>query len=392
VTSVERPLFRRLPALARRVPHVALAELPTPITRLSGLEASLRAAHGDAVAGTSLWLKHDEATGAAYGGNKVRKLEWLLAQAQARGCRGVLTFGAVGSNHAVATATYAARLGLAVEVMLIPQPPTHGVRRNLQRLLAAGATIRDVPGGPRAVVPRALAALARGWLRDGVAPLLIPPGGSSPVGCLGFVDAGLELAAQIRGGEAPQPAKIVVPAGTMGTAVGLAIGLQLAGLAVPVEAVAVTPASYASPAKLERLHAAVAKLLRKRCPSAPVLTFADARLSLRTDQLGPGYATLTPASVAAVQALHASDGVGLEGTYTGKATAALLADAAAGRLRGQAVLLWQTYAGRRSDDPPDEGFGGDADAPYRGLPRGLWRYFEAEVQPLDRRGPQAAAG
>ena len=209
ITTANRALFDRLPRLADLVPFVALADgLPTPVQQVED----------------RLWVFRDDYTSSLYGGNKVRKLEFLLPIAQRRGGP-VVTAGGIGSHHVVAVATFAARLGLRTEAILYPQPLTEDVRRvqaHLRRLgvHATAATHRYYMP---AVLARRMAALAA------QRPYLVLPGASTPLGALGYVSAGLELVrAFAENGDAP-PDAVVVPLGSGGTTVGLAIGLALGG-------------------------------------------------------------------------------------------------------------------------------------------------------------------
>ena len=200
--TATRPLHERFARLARRLPHVALLAGPTPV----------RVADGPA---GRVACKLDGATSPVYGGNKVRKLEVLLGQALAHDCRRVATFGAAGSNHATATAVHAAQRGLRCVNFLSRQRRTPWIADNLRRQVAAGATLVWVDGD-RASRERQ----ARDYLAATDEPTwLIPMGGSSPAGTVGYVNAGLELAAQIDEAEAPAPDRLYVPLGTMGTAV-----------------------------------------------------------------------------------------------------------------------------------------------------------------------------
>ncbi|MEO1575704.1 MAG: pyridoxal-phosphate dependent enzyme, partial [Pseudomonadota bacterium] len=176
MTTHARPLHDRFETLARRVPHVPLALLPTPlVTRDGPLGACL--------------CKLDGQTHDLYGGNKVRKLEYVLAQAQRHGAARVATFGAAGSNHATATAVHARALGIGCVSFLSRQRPTRFVAANLKRQLSAGADIVFVSGDRAQREAQARAYVNR---LDG-RTWRIPMGGSSPAGTLGYVNAGLEL-------------------------------------------------------------------------------------------------------------------------------------------------------------------------------------------------------
>lgn len=358
-----RPLMERFlsPEL---VPVLELATLPTPVEALLGL--------GEFIGCPALYVKRDDQTGTAYGGNKVRKLEFLLGQAKAHGAQTVLTFGAAGSNHCLATATYARQVGLKCIAMLVPQHNAHSVRRNLLAGFAVGSEL-DLRASRAAVAAGTAAHFAREYLHTGHLPSVFPAGGSSPVGCLGYVNAALELEAQVEAGLLPEPDWIYVASGTMGTCVGLLFGLGLTRLKTKVMAVAVTSPPYTSLGKANKLFQAVAEQL-PGCSGTP---FPEERFVLRHDFLGEEYALYTEAGCAAVDLVKQRAGLHLEGTYTGKAFAALLQDAEKGELREKTVLFWNTYSGVDLS-PRVEGI------EYHQLPAPLHRFFEEPVQRLDR--------
>lgn len=331
-------LERRFPALLGRLPRLALATLPTPVQRMAALgrEAGL----------AELWVKRDDLTGVPYGGNKVRKLEWLLADARARGFRTVLTTGALGSNHALATTIYATASGFRVLLVLIPQPVTAHVRRTLLLDHAYGAEIHAVPsiGAARR---RVVGLLARGLVaRD--RPYLVPTGGSSPIGTLGYVNAGLEIGEQVAAGEMPEPAAVVVPLGSGGTVAGLIAGLRLAGLTTTVVAVRVTDLLPPSPRFLARLANRALALLADFGAPLPRLVLAPTDVVVRSDWLGPGYGVVTPEGAAAARAIAVAEGLTLETTYGAKALAGALALGREQAWRDRPLLFWHTYS---SADP-----------------------------------------
>ncbi len=360
-------LLAAYPALRGAMPCVDIAELPTPVESLPSFCAEAGA--------ESVHVKRDDQTSPLYGGNKVRKLALLLGAAQVRGARSVITFGGAGSNHALATALFAARMGLRCRSILGPQHNAHSVRHNLLAALHAGAILcpcawRDTARETR---QRFLEAAAEG----GVFPYVIPPGGSSPLGAAGFVDAAFELREQIRAGMLPEPNCIYVASGTMGTCIGLALGLAAAGMSTQVEAVRVTTDPYTGMAHARALFHACNQLLREADPNFPEFPFPEDRFRIREEFFGEEYALYTEASVEAVRRAREQGGIRLEGTYTGKTFAALLHDAAAGTLRGKRVLFWNTHNG---SDTAALGAGTD----WHDLPPALHRYFEESVQPLDR--------
>ncbi len=363
-------LFEFFPSYRTKLPYVELADLPTPVQRMERLEREL----GGAV--EALYVKRDDLSGEAYGGNKARKLEFILGEALRNEAKAVMTFGAAGSNHALATAMYARQLGLDCISMLVPQPNAHYVRTNLLMGLRAGAELHHHANMP-AVALGSLWQLARRRMRDGKLPLIVPPGGSSTLGMIGFVNAGLELKRQIEQHLLPRPDVVYVASGTMGTAIGLLSGLQLAGIRAQLMAVRVTDPPFTSMRKAHRFFRHINQLLRATDNTYPELPFPEDYLVLRHDHYGSRYALYTEEGVEAVRLVEATEGVRIEGTYTGKTFAALLADARAGLLKGKKVLFWNTYD---SHDFSSE----IAKVDYHALPKSLHRYFETDVQPLDR--------
>ncbi len=362
-----RPLLARFPRLAAHLRHVDLGDFPTPIFHAEKL--------GAAIGLDRLYIKRDDVSAADYGGNKVRKLEFLLGQAVHDGCREVLTFGFAGSNHALATALYANKLGMHGVSILLPQPNSHAVQRNLLMGRHCNAELHHYPSKAAATVGT-LYQLARHRVTRGAWPRIVPAGGSSPMGIMGIVNAVLELDDQIRAGLLPAPQRIYTAVGSMGTAAGLLIGLSLAALDCRVVPVRVIDSNMANPAAFAKLFAETVAFMRKADPSIPNLAAPPDRFGLRDEFFGERYAQYTEQGVEAVRLLDETEGIRLDGTYTGKALAALLCDARSGALAGQTVLFWNTYNSRPfwESMPPID---------YHSLPRTLHRYFEGPVQPLD---------
>ncbi len=347
------PLADRYPAFAARLPTLTLADLPTPVTAIT-LDAGERSA--------TVLVKRDDVSAQPYGGNKVRKLEYVLARARERGATRIATFGAVGSNHAVATAIYAREAGFACTCFLSHQSLKPGLGRALRIHQAVGTEIVAY-GGERA---ERIATLRR--YLHGRRAWVVPLGGSSWLGTVGFVNAGLELAAQIGAGECPEPARLYVALGTMGSAAGLALGLALAGLDTEVHAVRVTDESYANAAATHRLTRKTADMMRHYGASLPAGIEDRVRLSCRDEFFGEGYGRSTPAADRAVRLAARQADLGLETTYTGKALAALIADIEAGS--PGLPMFWNTY----NSQPLDV----DEDAPpdFDIVPPAFERYFD----------------
>ena len=319
-------MFRYAPELCGRLPWLPLGHFPTPVDEVQVPHAG------------PVLVKRDDRSADGYAGNKVRKLEFLLAAARAAGAGRLITAGAAGSHHALATAYHGRRLGFDVSLVLFPQPLTDHVREILLLDRALGAELRWARR--MEAVPYALwrARLAHARQR----PFMIAPGGSNEIGTLGYVSGALELAAQISAGEVALPSRIHVAAGTLGTTAGIAIGLAWAGLEVPVVATRITSRIVTNLRVLESLIRRTTTLLRRVGAKPPDVTESARLVELRHDQVGRGYGHATRQGEAALERL-AQVGVRLDVTYTAKAAAGLLAALTADS--GAAPpLLWQTLS------------------------------------------------
>lgn len=348
-------------ALVReRISSESLGEWPTPVRLAQPLSRELR---------TDLWIKDDGLSSPHYGGNKVRKLEFALAAAKESGAHGVLTFGGIGSNHAIATTVHARRVGLESDILVVDQPLTEGVRRNLLLNAHLKARLHYRPDYARAVL--ALPLLRREIeKRDGVAPAVIPPGASSPTGSVGYALAAMELKAQIENGELPPPDAIFVAAGSCGTVAGLLAGAALLGWNLPLHAVRVVDRYVVNGAVIGALARAT---LGRIVDAVPELVAGGIpRYRLEHGYFGAGYGAPTPAAREAVEAA-AQAGLKLETTYTGKTLAAAM-DTARAR-PGSRVLFWNTF---NAADFSDEILTTD----YKMLPKQLWKFFDGRVRPV----------
>jgi 1-aminocyclopropane-1-carboxylate deaminase/D-cysteine desulfhydrase-like pyridoxal-dependent ACC family enzyme len=361
-----RELFARYPG-TMSLPWVELASAPTPVESMPTLLAAARAG--------GLWVKRDDLSGAAYGGNKVRKLEFLLGDALAAGATDIITFGAAGSNHALATAVYGAQLGLKVHSLLLPQPNARYVRRNLLAGVASGADLHHY--ADRAHLLRGAASLKRALRqRTGREAYVIPFGGTTATSTAGSVSAGLELAAQIGRGDLPEPDVVYAVLGSMGTAAGVALGMRAAGLRSKLVGVPVVAYEFNTLEALLTLIRETQQVLHEADPAFPLFPWGEGDVEMAAGFLGEEYARFTPEGMEAV-GIAADAGLHLEGTYTGKALAAMLAHGRSGRLEGKTVLFWNTYS---SVDISALVAGADVSR----VPARLRGYFTAELQPLDR--------
>lgn len=375
-TAAVIPLFEHYPLLREKLPHVSLGEFPTPVEKLRRLGGELGI--------QQLYVKRDDLSGSLYGGNKPRKLEFILGDVLQSGAREVMTFGGVGSNHALATAIYARYVGVKSISMLIPQPNARYVRDNLLMGHCCGAELHACGAESESVMNKPLVYLAtiyhlmRRRLKTGRFPYLVPPGGSSLLGVTGYVNAAFELRQLIASGEIPEPQYIYVACGTMGTAAGLHLGLRAAKVGSHVVSVRVTSNRFVNRQAMVTLAGKANAFIHSLDPSFPVFGFSPDDLDIRNGYFGKQYALFTEEAMHAACLMRDREGIELDGTYTGKTMAALIDDARNRSLRGKSVLFWNTLNSRSL-------YESISNIDYRELPRCFHRYFEDDVQPLDRR-------
>jgi len=325
-------LVERWPNLSS-IPHIPLGTFPTATSSMPRLSA---------VAGAEVWCKRDDLSASLYGGNKVRKLEFLLAQARAEGADTLVTTGAAGSHHVLATALYGRAHGFEVHAIVMPQEQSAHVEDNLRADLAAGAVLHPIRS--YSLLPIALAGVVAKLRLSGRKVFVIGPGGSDASGVLGWIEGGLELGRQFDSGVVPEPDAVVVALGSGGTAAGLAVGLAAAGVMTEVVAVRVTPRQLVPKAMLTALSRGVIQRLREiddRFPS--VGETAANNLTIEEGFLGEGYGVASGASREAARIALETEGLALDSSYTAKAMAALLAQARTTR-RGKRLLFVHTLS------------------------------------------------
>lgn len=295
------------------LPRVTLAHEPTPLEALGGLRQQL--------GGPRIWVKRDDCTGLAGGGNKTRKLEYLIAEAETEGADAVVTFGALQSNHARQTAAACARRGLACDLILTPAVPREadgyltGGNLLLDHLL--GARIHRLQPGqaPATVLKTVLAEHAAAGRRGYV----IPTGGSNATGALGYVRAARELAGQCRA-RGIYPTAVVHATSTGGTQAGLLAGFRLEGLSTRV--IGINVYNEDSAALASHIQTLTAQVLSRL---APGIAPAAEGVEVVDGFLGEGYGMPTAAMTEAVSLMARREGLLLDPVYSGKAMAGLLA-------------------------------------------------------------------
>lgn len=328
-------LFEEYPSLKESIPWISLVNSPTPVRRLSHLEEYLET-------DISLWVKEDNLTSSKYGGNKVRKLEFIIADALQKEKNTIATIGGIGTNHGLATTIFGKEHDLKTVLYLIRQPITKHVLNNLKLDYYYGAELRYVKNyigiGLNFYFLDRLRRKQTYWL---------PAGGSTPLGILGFVNAVFELKQQIERGTLPEPELIFVAAGTTGTMAGLELGIQLSGLRTEVLGIRVTDRMAATVGKVRSLGKKALKILRQD-PKLRQFRYQP-NFQLIDKFYGGEYGRVTKEGLEAVDVIKETENISLETTYTGKALAGLFEHVRRRKIEGyntkkqESILFWNTY-------------------------------------------------
>ncbi len=348
-------LFERYPGLDRNIPWRPLGTSVTRVERLSCLGHE------------NLWIKRDDTLSPHYGGNKVRKLEFILGDAMQKGAKCIVTLGGIGTNHGLATAIFCHRLGIACTLILFDQQVTPFVRHNLRLFYHYGAEIIYRPG----MVHAGLHYYLLNRLRHPSAYFL-PAGGSSLIGTLGFVNAAFELVRQVEAGEMPRPDYIFCATASNGTLAGLALGFALAGFKTTVVGVRVGvdrvgPIQFNTPEAAAAVMKGTYDLMKKNWRDIPGLEIKPPLML--NGYVGAGYGIPTEKGLKAVEQFREETGIKLEPVYTGKTCAAVLDFVNDSSHAQDTVLFWNTFS---SLDLSRESEAVD----YHKLPKELHHCFE----------------
>ena len=314
-----------------RFPRLRFAHLPTPLEPLPRLSAEL--------GGPDIWIKRDDCTGLSSGGNKTRKLEFLVADAIEQGADTIITQGATQSNHARQTCAIAARLGLECHILLEDLSGSHDevYARSGNLLLDRlhGAQISSLP--PGSDMDAAMEELAARLRDHGKKPYLIPVGGSNEIGALGYVNAALELVSQANE-RSLRIDHLVHATGSAGTQAGLVVGMEAMHSGIPVYGVCVS-----KPADMQ--EAMVYDLARRSADFIGLGADGIAREKVvaNGDYVGPGYGLPTDGMREAVTMMARLEGILLDPVYSGKAFAGLIDLVRRGHFRaGENVVFLHT--------------------------------------------------
>jgi D-cysteine desulfhydrase family pyridoxal phosphate-dependent enzyme len=302
------------------LPRVRLATLPTPIESLSNLSSSL--------GGPQILVKRDDLTGLGLGGNKVRKLEYLIAEAQANGAKMLITTGASQSNHCRQTAAAAARMGYSCHLVLTKHSGgSEGGNLLLDSLFGAEITFCD-----QIEQDSVLKDVFNNSWNSGKRPYLIPYGGSSPVGAAAYVLAFTEMVNQ-----GVTPDVIVFPSSSGGTQAGLILGAKINKSHSRILGISVDEPG-------EELQVKIANLVNETADRMQAFEFAEPGEILINDQyIGGGYGVLSSLERDAIKLFARTEGMVLDPVYTGRAAGALVDLIKKGELKaGEQVLFWHT--------------------------------------------------
>ena len=303
------------------LPRLKIAHLPTPVEVLPRLSAAL--------GGPRLLVKRDDQTGLAFGGNKTRKLEYLLAEAQANGAKTLVTAGAVQSNHCRQTAAAAARYGFDCILVLAGEPPERASANYLLDQLL-GAEIMWCGWETRHKDLQD--AFKQAW-EDGRRPYLVPYGGSSPTGAAGYAYAIQEFLTQNAG----QVDWIVFPSSSGGTQAGMVAGQRIFDFGGKILGISVDEEEDELKSRVAGLASEVADRL-----GSPI-SFEPDEVLVNADYAGPGYGVLTAREREAVKLFAKYEGLLLDPVYTGRAAAGMIDLIRQGFFKpDETVLFWHT--------------------------------------------------
>jgi D-cysteine desulfhydrase family pyridoxal phosphate-dependent enzyme len=309
------------------LPRVSLATLPTPLEEAPRLS--------EALGGVRVLFKRDDLTSFALGGNKVRKLEYLLGEALEHGADMVVTGAGPQSNHLRTTAAAARRLGLDAVLVMHGHPPAE-VQGNYLLDQLTGAEIIFTGDEDRSSVDRMLEKVAEDLRRQGRRPYVIPRGGASPLGSVGYVDCALELEEQ-QAALGVRADHLVCAVGACGTLAGLWLGAAWQQAPYRIWGISVSRPRDECRARIQDLAARAAQILGLTPPPAAEVP------TVLEEYLGPGYGIVTQEGVEAIRLVARTEGVFLDPVYTGKAMAGLMDLVHRGEIRkGETVIFLHT--------------------------------------------------
>lgn len=366
-------LFDVYPNLEGKVPWISiLTGIPSDVNRLTKLENYLKLKDGE------IYIKRDDKDHSIYGGNKLRKFEFIFGEVLKQKKKGIITLGGLGTNHGAACAIVAKELDLKCELFLSLQPLSWHVQRSLLLYNYFGAKLHFTKKFELGVLKSILFRMVHPkyyLMSIGGSPIF---GIGTPLGSVGFINGIFELKNQIDEGILPEPDIIFVAAGSTGTAAGLTAGCKLLGLKTKVYPVNVSRDIVVNPKNLIRIANKSIKYLRKRDKSIPDVQVNEADFDMIKGYLGSNYGVKTVKGQKAVDLVYELEGkklgFKLETTYTGKAMAAMLEFLEKEENKSKKVLYWNTYNSNDLDTYLRE-----TKFDYEKLPNKFHKYFTQKI-------------
>ncbi len=304
----------------KTIPRIKIAQLPTPIELLPRLTAELN--------GPKILVKRDDLTGLAFGGNKTRKLDYLLAEAQGNGARTIITAGSVQSNHCRQTAAACARLNLDCILVLSGDKPDHATGNLLLDQLFKAKFVWTTPEERDLITQQTF---SNAWAA-GRRPYLIPYGGSNATGATAYVYAMQELLIQ-----GYQPDWIIFASSSGGTQAGMVAGARLFGLKGNILGISVDETETDLQKRVASLATETTDMLGEN------LTFLPHEIQVNDGYLGGGYGIMGPPEIEAINMFAKLEGLLLDPVYTGRAAAGLIDLIRKGYIKSdETVLFWHT--------------------------------------------------
>ncbi len=307
-------------------PRFPLALLPTPLLEAPRLSKAL--------GGPRIFVKRDDLTGFGFGGNKVRGLEYYIADALAQNAEVIVTGAGPQSNHIRATSAAARVAGLDVVAVMHDSRPTDA-QGNLLLDELLGIQLRFTNDSNRALVDTEIENVADELRRAGRRPYVIPRGGASALGALGYLEAVREINSQVEAlSVRPPPTWLVLATGSCGTQAGLIAGGKTYGAAYRILGVTVSRPVAECVERITRISREAAKLAGREIEVGPEEAL------VRDGFIGPGYGIPTPEGVEAIRLVAHTEGIFFDPTYTGKAMAGLMAEIKSGRIGKDETMVF----------------------------------------------------
>lgn len=367
-------LFKKYPNLKGRVPFIPmLTKVPTPVERLNKLENHLK------LKNEKIFIKRDDENHHLYGGNKLRKFEFIFGKILKENKKGVITMGGTGTNQGLACAIVSKQLDLKCHLFLSPQPVTWHVQRSLLLYHYFGAKLHLSKSNEIGLIKSLFFKLFHPkyfLMTFGGTPLL---GIGTSLGTVGFIDAMFELKEQVDKEGIPIADVIFVAGGSVGSAAGLAAGCKLLGLRTKIHVVKVSEDLVINASNFIKVANKALKYLQDLDSSIPKVEVTEEDFNIIEGYRGSGYGIVTEKSQEAVDIVYELEGkergFKLDTTYTGKTMAALMEFISMKENKSKTVLFWNTYNSVNLDDTLRK-----TEFKYKNLPKKFHQFYDKVFQ------------